>query len=149
MIRTNTLRLALPVTNGRLHAHFGGSREFALVDVDLTAQTVFALTIVPAPPHQPGLFPRWLRQLGVNTVVAGGIGQRAIDLFTRHNITVRAGQPGTPVEVLAAAFLSGRLERAPEPCANHGHHHDHEHDHEQDHHHDHSHADPDSGPTSS
>ncbi len=127
MLRPNTIRLAMPVADGRLHDHFGGSREFALLDIDLADQTVFATTIVPAPPHQPGLFPRWLRQLGVNTIVAGGIGQRAIDLFARHNITVRAGQPGTRVEVIAAAFLSGQLERAPEPCAHHGHQHDHEH----------------------
>jgi predicted Fe-Mo cluster-binding NifX family protein len=70
-----------------------------------------------------------VRQLGVNTVVAGGIGQRAIELFTRHNVAVRAGEPGTRVEIIAAAFLSGQLERAPEACAHHGHHHDHEHDH--------------------
>jgi predicted Fe-Mo cluster-binding NifX family protein len=94
MLRPNTIRLAMPVNAGRLHDHFGGSREFALVDLDLNEQTVYATTIVPAPPHQPGLFPRWLRQLGVNTVVAGGIGKRAIELFTRHNITVRAGRTG-------------------------------------------------------
>jgi predicted Fe-Mo cluster-binding NifX family protein len=130
MIRTNTIRLAMPVNAGRLHDHFGGSREFALVDLDLIEQTVYATTIVPAPPHQPGLFPRWLCQLGVNTVVAGGIGKRAIELFTRHNITVRAGEPGTRIEIIAAAFLSGQLERAPEPCAHHGHHHDHDHEHQ-------------------
>lgn len=135
MLCPNTIRLALPVNAGRLHDHFGGSRDFALVDLDLNEQTVYATTIVPAPPHQPGLFPRWLRQLGVNTVVAGGIGKRAIELFTRHNITVRAAEPGTRIEIIAAAFLSGQLERAPEPCAHHGRHHEHEHEHEHEHHH--------------
>jgi predicted Fe-Mo cluster-binding NifX family protein len=123
---TNTIRLAIPVAEGRLHGHFGGCPEFALVDADPQHQTVLTTTIVPAPAHQPGLLPRWLREQGVNAVIAGGIGRRALDLFAQHGITVRAGQTGTRIEVLAAAYLGGQLNAAPAGCEHHGHHHDHE-----------------------
>jgi predicted Fe-Mo cluster-binding NifX family protein len=125
--KQNIIRLAIPVADGRLHGHFGGCPEFALVDADPQQRTVLSTTIVPAPPHQPGLLPRWLREQGVNAVIAGGIGRRALDLFAQHGITVRAGQPGTRLEVLAAAFLGGQLNGSPNACEHHGHHHDHEH----------------------
>jgi len=129
-----TICIALPVADGRLHGHFGGCREFALVEADAASKTVLATRTVPAPPHQPGLFPRWLREQGVTAVIVGGIGRRALDIFAQNGITVRAGTVGEPVEVLAAAYLNGQLTVSPEGCANHGHHHDHEHGH---HHHDH------------
>jgi predicted Fe-Mo cluster-binding NifX family protein len=128
------MKIAIPHDNGRLHGHFGGCREFALVEADVDSKTVLATHIVPAPPHQPGLFPRWLRAQGVTAVIVGGIGQRALDIFAQNGITVRAGLADARVEVLVAAYLNGQLTASPEGCANHGHHHDHEHGH---HHHDH------------
>ncbi|HEY9171983.1 MAG TPA: hypothetical protein VI136_06855 [Verrucomicrobiae bacterium] len=51
---------------GRLHGHFGGCREFVFVEADPETRTIRATRTVPAPPHQPGLFPLWLRELGIN-----------------------------------------------------------------------------------
>jgi ATP-binding protein involved in chromosome partitioning len=137
--QNKTIRIAIPVADGRLHGHFGGCREFALVEADLELKTVLASRIVPAPPHQPGLFPRWLREQGVQVVIAGGIGRRALDLFAQNGITVRAGMPETPVEALVAGYLAGQLVNSPAGCEHHGHHHDHEHGHEHGHDHDHNH----------
>lgn len=128
-----TIRIAIPVADGRLHGHFGGCPEFALVDTDPQNQTVLATTTVPAPPHQPGLLPLWLREQGVNAVIAGGIGRRALELLAQYGIAVHAGPAGTRVEVLAVAYLSGQLTATPEGCTHHGHHHDHEHHHGHDH----------------
>jgi predicted Fe-Mo cluster-binding NifX family protein len=127
--QTTTIRIAIPVADGRLHGHFGGCPEFALVDADLQYQTVLTTTIVPAPPHQPGLLPLWLREQGVKAVIAGGIGRRALELFAQYGIGVHSGPTGTRVAVLAAAFLSGQLTATPEGCTHHGHHPDHEHHH--------------------
>jgi predicted Fe-Mo cluster-binding NifX family protein len=80
--------------HGRLHGHFGGSGEFALVEVDPQAKVALRTEIVPAPEQQPGLFPRWLREPDVEVVIAGGIGRRALAIFAEHGITVRAGLPG-------------------------------------------------------
>jgi ATP-binding protein involved in chromosome partitioning len=140
------LRLAIPVADGRLHGHFGGCREFALVELDAATKTVVNTLIVPAPRHQPGLFPLWLREQGVTAVIAGGIGRRALKAFNDFGITVHAGQADAPVAALAEAFLNGHLTAPPEGCSHHGHEHDHEHghhhdhDHDHDHHHEHRHA---------
>ncbi|MFO1500044.1 MAG: NifB/NifX family molybdenum-iron cluster-binding protein [Verrucomicrobiota bacterium] len=123
------MKIAIPIENGRLHGHFGGCREFALVEVDENQKVALRTEIIAAPGHQPGLFPRWLRERGVQLVIAGGIGHRALANFAHHGIAVRAGAPDTPIEPLVAAYLSGQLTGTPEACNHHGHLHDHEHRH--------------------
>ena len=121
------MKIAIPVENGHLNSHFGGSHQFALIEVDQNTKTVLASETMPAPEHQPGLFPRWLREQGVQVVIAGGIGQRALAIFAQHGIKVLAGQPDASVEALVAAYLAGQMTQTPEACA---HHHDHPgHDH--------------------
>jgi predicted Fe-Mo cluster-binding NifX family protein len=124
-IAPQLIRLAIPVANGRLHGHFGGCREFALVEANAAARIVLDQQVVPAPPHQPGLFPLWLREQGVTVVIAGGIGRRALEAFNDYGITVRAGQADTLVTALVEAFLNGHLTAPPEGCSHHGHEHGH------------------------
>jgi predicted Fe-Mo cluster-binding NifX family protein len=130
--RTNTTRIAIPVANGRLHGHFGGCCEFALVQVDPEKKVALHTDVLPAPEHKPGAFPRWLREQGVEVVIAGGIGKRALANFAHHGITVRAGFADASVEQLVAAYLNGQLTATPDGCEHHGHdhHHDCDHDHE-------------------
>ena len=111
---------------GRLHEHFGGSTQFALVQADAAQRKILDIRTVTAPPHAPGLFPRWLHEQGANVVIAGGIGRRALALFAQQGITVRAGQTGATVEELANAYLNGQLPDEPEGCS---HHHDGTHEH--------------------
>ena len=116
------MKIAIPADNGRLHGHFGGAREFALVEIDDDKKLVVSTQILAAPAHKPGLFPLWLRELGVRTVVAGGIGRPALAHFSRYGISVRAGAPGAPLESVVADCLSGKLTGPPQGCDNHGEH---------------------------
>jgi predicted Fe-Mo cluster-binding NifX family protein len=121
------ITIAIPSAEGRLHGHFGGCREFTLVQADPEQRIIVSIRAVVPPPHAPGLFPRWLREQDVSVVIAGGIGRRALELFAQQGIEVRAGLPDAPVEELAAAYLNGQLTATPESCEHHGHHHNHEH----------------------
>jgi predicted Fe-Mo cluster-binding NifX family protein len=136
--KENTIRIAIPSADGRLHGHFGGCREFALIDADTQELTVIANQTVPAPPHTPGAFPRWLREQGVRVVIAGGIGKRALDNFALHGIAVHAGEANARIESIIALYLAGLLTGSPTGCEHHGHQHDHEHGHDcGQHHHEH------------
>ena len=117
------LKIAIPVVDGRLLGHLGETKQFALVEADPRSRVVVRTQIVAAPAHEPGSFPRWLREQGVQVLIVGrkGIGQRALDNLIHHGIEVRGGRPGTPVEALVAASLGGRLLRMQEGC-------DHQHD---------------------
>ena len=46
--KTNTIRIAIPVADGRLHGHFGGCREFALVQVDRETKVALHTDVLPA-----------------------------------------------------------------------------------------------------
>jgi predicted Fe-Mo cluster-binding NifX family protein len=123
--KNTDMKIAIPVENGRLHSHFGGSRHFALIEVDENTKTLLRSETLPAPEHQPGVFPRWLRDQGAQVVIAGGIGPRALALFAQQGVRVVAGQPDAPVDVLVNAYLAGQLVQTPEGCAHHHEHHEH------------------------
>jgi len=129
------ITIAIPTVEGRLHGHFGGCREFTLVQADPQQKKIISIQPVIPPPHAPGLFPRWLREQGAKVIIAGGIGQRALALFAEQGIEVRAGIAGESVESLVNAYLNGKLTATPEGCTQHGHHHDGD-----EHHHHHDHA---------
>jgi predicted Fe-Mo cluster-binding NifX family protein len=132
----NTVRIAVPVADGRLHGHFGGCREFVFVDADTQSLTVLATQTMAAPPHTPGAFPKWLREQGVRVVIVGGIGKRALDIFSQHGIVVVAGEVDAHIDVLIATYLAGMLTGSPVGCEHHGH----QHDHDPGHHHEHDHS---------
>lgn len=107
-------KIALPVTQGLLDAHFGHCRQFALVDIE--ENEIKETQWVDAPPHQPGLLPPWLAERGVTDIIAGGMGQRAIQLFNDKRINVFVGAPQRPVKELVDGFLQGTLSFSANYC---------------------------------
>jgi predicted Fe-Mo cluster-binding NifX family protein len=68
---------------------------------------------------------------GVTDVIAGGMGQKAINLFHENNINVFVGAPMESPEALVRDFLADKLELTANYC-NHdsGHRHSHQHGHQ-------------------
>ena len=110
------MRIAIPVTEGKLAMHFGHCERFALIDADKDSKVIVGKEEIDAPPHEPGLLPRWLAERGAETVIAGGMGQRAVQLFTQNNIEVIIGAPAETPEEVAAAYLSGTLATGANIC---------------------------------
>lgn len=114
------MRYALPVTGGRLAAHFGHCEAFAMFDVDDASNAIVASEIIPSPGHQPGFLPGWLAEQGVSAIIAGGMGPRAVSLFEENRVEVILGAPeGEPREVMES-YLAGSLATGDNVC-------DHEH----------------------
>jgi predicted Fe-Mo cluster-binding NifX family protein len=61
------------------------------------------------PPHEPGVLPRWLHEQGANVILAGGMGQRAQELFAQNSVKVVVGAPVDTPENLLNAYLAGSL----------------------------------------
>lgn len=110
------MRIAIPVTNGRLTMHFGHCEDFAIMDVDTESKTVVATELAKAPAHEPGLLPRWLGERGVNVVIAGGMGTRAQALFAADNIEVVVGAPAEEPDAIALAWMNGSLATGSNIC---------------------------------
>ncbi len=110
------MRIAIPTANGRLAMHFGHCEQFALLDIDEAAKKVIKREDVVPPPHQPGLLPPWLAEKGATVIIAGGMGQRAHDMFKHQGIKVVVGAPAETPEVIAEAYLSGTLQTGANAC---------------------------------
>jgi predicted Fe-Mo cluster-binding NifX family protein len=110
------MRIAIPLTDGKLSSHFGHCERFALVDADAAARRILGREDVEAPPHQPGLLPPWLAQRGATVILAGGMGQRARDLFAEQGIQVVVGVPSEAPEELVARYLAGTLQAGENAC---------------------------------
>ncbi len=108
------MKFAIPLANGKLTAHFGHCQEFAFVEVE-DNQILKKETLVP-PPHEPGVLPSWLHQLGTNVVIAGGMGQRAISLFGEKGIKVVTGAPTLKPEELVNSYLNQTLQTGANVC---------------------------------
>jgi len=110
------MKIAVPLAGGSLSMHFGHCESFAIMDVNDDGKVVSRKDMVP-PPHEPGVLPAWLRDLGVTHVVAGGMGSRAQSLFERHGIRVLVGVPPQPPEKLAEECFNGTLEPGNNICS--------------------------------
>ncbi|MBN1596810.1 MAG: NifB/NifX family molybdenum-iron cluster-binding protein [Bacteroidales bacterium] len=100
--------IAIPVDdNGILDAHFGHCKFFTILSVE-NNEIVNEEKIVP-PPHEPGLLPRWLAEKGVTDIIAGGMGQRAIQLFNHHKVNAFVGAPRLSATKLCEGHLNNTL----------------------------------------
>ena len=110
------MRIAIPLAQGNLSLHFGHCDQFAIFDVNDETKEITERKDATPPGHEPGVLPRWLHENNVNVIIAGGMGQRAQQLFTQNDIKVVTGaSSGTPEE-LVSAFLEDKLETGDNIC---------------------------------
>jgi len=114
--RSDKMRIAIPVTDGKLSAHFGHCEVFALIDVDRERKMVVSTQMLVPPPHEPGLLPRWLAEQGAELIIAGGMGGRAQGLFEQQKITVIVGAPSDTPAAIVNAYLRGALQTGDNVC---------------------------------
>jgi predicted Fe-Mo cluster-binding NifX family protein len=108
------MKFAIPLAEGKLTAHFGHCQEFALVEVE-DNEVKKTETLVP-PPHEPGVLPKWLHDLGTNVIIAGGMGGRALDLFAQNDIKVVVGASALAPEELVKQYLDNTLQAGGNVC---------------------------------
>lgn len=107
-------RIALPTTDKiTVEAHFGHCKQFAIHTI--SGNKVMDVEYVDAPPHVPGLLPKFLGEKNIQTIITGGMGQRAIDLFKAQEIEVILGANGSIKETLET-YLAGQLVSNGVPC---------------------------------
>jgi ATP-binding protein involved in chromosome partitioning len=111
---TSSLKIAIPVAQGKLAAHFGHSEQFALVEVE--AGQIKKTTLATPPPHEPGILPRWLNEQGAQVIIAGGMGRRAQGHFENQGIQVVIGATSLAPEELVRGYLDGTLETGENIC---------------------------------
>jgi ATP-binding protein involved in chromosome partitioning len=112
----NKMRIAIPVTDGKLSAHFGHCQQFAIIDVDTNTRDIKSQELAKPPAHEPGALPRWLAGLQVEIIIAGGMGRRAQQLFEQSGIDVIVGAADDNPQELAKQYLAGQLQTGQNIC---------------------------------
>ncbi|MDY7011651.1 MAG: NifB/NifX family molybdenum-iron cluster-binding protein [Planctomycetota bacterium] len=110
------MKIAIPLAGGRLSMHFGHCEQFAIVEVDEATKKVGQTEMLTPPGHEPGVLPRWLHEQRASVIIAGGMGQRAQQLFAQNGISVVVGAPTETPEILAEAYISGSLQAGENIC---------------------------------
>jgi predicted Fe-Mo cluster-binding NifX family protein len=111
---------------GEVSAHFGRCPFYAVVTMD--RQSVLKHRVEKNPhfgAHKPGQMPRYIRSLGAETILAGGMGPRAMDIFKSYGIDVVTGVAGKVGEAVDA-YMHGHLKGVvpckhdhPDSCGDH------------------------------
>lgn len=106
--------LVVPVSGGKLSAHFGHCEQFAFIE---TQNGKIMETEMRNPPaHEPGVLPRWLYEQGADVAIVGGMGESAQQLLREKGIEVIIGAPMDSPESLANQYLSNNLVAGANVC---------------------------------
>lgn len=113
-IQMDRVVFAVPVAEGKLCAHFGHCDQFVLVETE--NGKIKGKSMHTPPPHEPGVLPAWLHEMGAHIIIAGGMGSRAQGLFTQNGIKVVTGAPQDTPESLVNQYLSESLVTGANVC---------------------------------
>jgi len=118
------MKIALATDDDRgleavLSHHFGRCPYYVVVDIDdKEIREVKALQSPFYGSHgEPGEVPTFIKGIGAQVIIAGGMGPKAIGFFEQFGIQAVTGVSGMVREVINA-YMSGQIEGAL-PCSDH------------------------------
>jgi predicted DNA-binding protein (UPF0251 family)/predicted Fe-Mo cluster-binding NifX family protein len=113
------MKVAVPARDGQVDAHFGHCEHFMVYSLDEGKRIVSEEKV--ASPEGCGCksnIASILARMGVTTMVAGNMGQGAVNVLESHGIAVVRGASGS-ARAAAEQFASGTLSDSGIPCAAH------------------------------
>jgi len=113
-LKKSNMKFAIPMLNGQITAHFGHCEKFALVETK--ENQIVSEEMLTPPVHQPGVYPKFLAEKGVKVIIAGGMGQKAQDLFAQNNIEVYMGVTSGTSKELVENYLNKQLKTGENLC---------------------------------
>ena len=117
------IKLAIPTNGNVVDNHFGHCELYTIITID-DNRTITGIEYLPSnhgcgcKSDIAGIF----QKIGVSLMLAGGIGEGAIQVLNRHGIEVIRGCSGD-VNTLAEMYISGELADSGVSCAQHEHQH--------------------------
>lgn len=113
------MKIAVASDSGMVAGHFGHCENFNVFHVE--NDQVVQHEVVANPGHKPGFLPNFLNDLGVNVIIAGGMGGGAVEIFNEKGIEVVVGVRDSAVNA-AELYLKGELASTGSICHEHEHH---------------------------
>ncbi len=115
----DTMIVAVPYLAGAVNAHFGSAQAFLIAEA--SGETVEKTTLyeLQGMQHNHAGIAGFLKEQGVEVILAGGMGAPMQQALKRAGFTVYCGVAGPAVEAVEA-LLRGEIEQSESTC---GHHH--------------------------
>ena len=107
------MRIAISTDGDFVSAHFGRCPSFTIADIE--NNELVKKEVVDNPGHLPGAIPQFLHEKGVNCIIAGGMGARAVGFFDEFDIKAIVGVQGKVDEVIAE-LIKGELKGGESLC---------------------------------
>jgi len=107
------MKIAISTDRDNVSAHFGRCPSFTIANLD--NNTVINKELLENPGHQPGFIPQFLDEKGIECIIAGGMGMRAVELFNEFQIEVIIGISGRVDDVIEK-FIKGELKSGKSLC---------------------------------
>jgi len=108
--RYNRSIIAIPLTRGQPSRWLGSCDELAIVQVDKQKKIILFESVHRAPPHEPGLLPTFLDNLGIDELLlAGEMGPLAGRLLGQLGIRVVMNIQPRAREQIVRDYLSGQV----------------------------------------
>lgn len=111
-------KIAIAKEGNQVSGHFGHCSGFQVYHV-LEGQ-VKEEEYIESPGHKPGFLPKFLAGKEIDTVIAGGMGARAQNLFNDNGISVIVGASGSLSDVIQA-YIDGDILSTGSICEAHIH----------------------------
>ena len=108
------MKIAISTDGAFVSQHFGRCQVYTIVEIN--SGKAANVEKVPNPGHSPGAIPEYLNKKGVNIIICGGIGPRAIGFFSEYRIEVIAGITGK-VDNVIAEYIAGTLVGGESNCS--------------------------------
>ena len=112
------MKIAIPTKNNRVDAHFGHCQYYTVFTVD--EKQVTAREIIPSPQGCgcKSEIATTLKRIGVEVMLAGNMGNGAINKVTGAGIQVVKGGDGD-VDMLFRSWLNGEVKDSGTSCDHH------------------------------
>lgn len=118
------MKIAVPSRDGQVDNHFGHCAYYEIVEVDDNMQVLSTETMEsPSGCGCKSNIASKLHEIGVTVMLAGNIGQGAVDKLAQSQIKVVRGCSGC-VKNVVAQYLLGNLVDNAQVCQHHDCHHD-------------------------
>lgn len=121
------MKVAVTFKDGQIFQHFGHSEQFKVYNVE--GDKIADSQVVDTNGNGHGALAGFLKSLGVDTLICGGIGGGAKTALSNAGITLYGGASGDADKAVEALIKGTLLFNPNVTCNHHGeHHHGHDHD---------------------
>ena len=126
------MKIAIPNEGNKLCSHFGHCESFTFVEVNPDTKEILNIESKIPDDGISCQSASWIAEEGANIILAGGMGQRPLQIFERTGVKVVPGCPELEIKELVNNFLNSTLITGENACGGEhshcgGHHHNEHH----------------------